>query len=104
MSLTACLEMCVDSLCYRLGCNTAVQSNETIVNNNVTALVNNTALNVTQLPCTKQVVVHMEEIPFAISLVILLILCFAFIVYAIGHKGLQIVRRRRNGIFQTSTA
>ena len=91
--ITACLEVCAGHVCRILGCSSAgmIQSNETVI-----SAVNDTTMNATQLPCQKQVVVRINEVPFAVCLVIIFILSAVFTIYAIAKKRLS-----RNGVLQT---
>ena len=101
MSLTACLEVCTQNICYVAGCSTTniSQSSKTefSVINNID--INNTFVNATQLPCTKQVVVHIDEVSFAVCFVIILFLIVDFTIYAICKKCI-----RKHGNFQSSSA
>ena len=96
MSLTACLEVCAENICYVAGCSSTKvkQPNETDFND----IYNNTVVNATQLPCTKQVVVRIDEVPFAVCFVIILFLTIAFTIYAIHKKWL-----RKHGRLQISS-
>jgi len=95
--LTACIEFCTKGTCERIGCSYMEETNKTAIDNYIND--NTTAINATRLPCTEQIVLRLNEVPFAVCFVIILILCFAIIVYAIAKKRLY-----RNGIIQTCTA
>ena len=96
MSISTCLEVCVDQVCRTVGCSSSKvqQPNETISN-----VINETVLNATRLGCMERVILHIDEVPFTISLVIIFILTLLFIIYAIKKKWFS-----RNGLFQIGSA
>lgn len=95
MSITACVEVCVDEVCHTIGCssNEIRQSNDTVFNG-----VNETVLNATQLPCMERIIFHIDEVPFTISIIIIFILSLLFTIYAIKKKWFS-----RNGVLQNSS-
>ena len=102
--LQACIEFCVNNKCIIAACSSvndseimAVVDNNTAMN--MTFVHNNTAMNVTELPCLEKVVIRLDEVPFAVSFVIIIILSFAIILYAIAKKRLY-----GNGVIQANTA
>ena len=110
----ACIEVCVDDVCNEhLICGNMSSSGNSaaVLKTNVTADivssmvaivdVINTTMNDTMLPCTKRIQVRLDEVPFAVCVIIILILSLAIIVYAIGKKRLQLYR---HGNVQTGTA
>ena len=83
MSISTCLEVCVDEICHTVGCSSSAvqQPNETAF-----SVMNEDALNSTLLNCKERVMLHIDEVPFSVCLVIIFILVLLFTIYAIKKK------------------